>query len=101
MKASPENDLHARLGSRGKKLTMLITIGGRAKRTIMAVSRMFLFDSAYARRAEKAEKQVQHRSAMRGKSSSVLLNAIVPSMPATIWAHAIAWQLCAPRCKRR
>ena len=35
-------------------LTVCITIGGTAERTIKIASQTFLFDSAYARRAENA-----------------------------------------------
>lgn len=36
---------------------MRIAVGGSAKRMITDANQMFLFDSAYARRAEKAEPQ--------------------------------------------
>ena len=40
--------------SRSEVLTIRIAVGGSAKRIIVAVSHMFLFDSAYARIPEKA-----------------------------------------------
>ena len=39
-------------------LTVCITIGGIAERTIRIASQTFLFDSAYARRAENAAKRL-------------------------------------------
>ena len=43
-----------RLGAMVEILTMRIAVGGSVSRTIMAASHLFLFDSAYARKAEKA-----------------------------------------------
>ena len=36
---------------------MFMTVGGRAKTTIKAANHIFLFDSAYARAAEKTRSQ--------------------------------------------
>ena len=36
------------------RLTMRITVGGNVDRTITTANNMFLFDSAYARKAENA-----------------------------------------------
>ena len=45
------------MGARSKGPTMIDTDGSRAKMTIMAANHPLLFDSAYARRAEKARNQ--------------------------------------------
>ncbi len=52
--------LHA--GAGPEALTMGTTIGGSAKRMIMATIHTLLSDSAYARRAEKAENEAQYAS---------------------------------------
>ena len=42
-----------------ERLTMIATVGGIAKRTIVATVQKFRFDSAYPRKAENAKDQFE------------------------------------------
>ena len=45
--------------SERERLTMIATVGGIAKRTIVATVQKFRFDSAYPRKAENAKDQFE------------------------------------------
>ena len=73
--------------------TMSITDGGNADRTITAANHLFLFDSAYARRAEKTEKQFLSAIDRFCKSPDAPLNDNFPIISKIAWAHTFDTQL--------
>lgn len=66
-----------------KARTIFIATVGSVKRSIMVTNHILLFDSAYARRAEKAEVQVGQVYNVVRKGTHSLVNAIWPSIAMT------------------
>lgn len=60
-------------------LTIARTVGGSIKTMTEAADHTFLFDSAYARRAEKAGNKLVPVYTCLKRASNSPLNAIVPS----------------------
>ena len=74
---------------------MLVTVLESANMVIIATNHLFLFDSAYARKAENAEESslVDHTRITRRCPADALLSVIRASISKAAWVHTFALQL--------